>query len=55
MEGTVQLYPYLFLYFLSGLECAGHSFAYVALFYFWEMSAGYELRELPQQADALPT
>jgi hypothetical protein len=36
-----------FVYFLSGLECAGHSFAYVDHFvFFWEMY-GFELRELP--------
>ncbi len=44
-----------YFYFLGGLECVGHSFAYVAHFvYFWEMS-GFEPRELPQQAGALPT
>jgi hypothetical protein len=35
----------LFVYFLGGLECDGHSFAYVAHFVFLEMS-GFEPREL---------
>ncbi len=45
---------FLFVYFLSGLECVGHSFAYAAHFlilkdvWIWP-------RELPQQAGALPT
>jgi hypothetical protein len=32
-----------FVYFLDGLECAGHSFAYVAYFIFFEIS-GFEPR-----------
>jgi hypothetical protein len=39
-----------FLYFFGGLECVGHSFAYVAQFLFLR-----DVRELPQQAGALPT
>ncbi len=36
-----------FCIFLGGLECAGHSFAYVDHFvFFWEMS-DFEPRELP--------
>ncbi len=34
-----------FVYFFSGLECVGHSFAYVALFVFLKES-GFEPREL---------
>ncbi len=42
---TKRLYAFfrttstIFLYFFGGLECVGHSFAYVAHFYFWEMSS----------------
>ncbi len=45
---TDRLNNFLFLYIFGGLECFGHSFAYVSpiFFIFWEMS-GFEPRELP--------
>ncbi len=35
------------LYFFGGLECVGHSFAYVAYFVFLLEMSGFEPRELP--------
>jgi hypothetical protein len=48
----VNLIRFLFCIFFGGLQCVGHSFAYVA--HIREMS-GFEPRELPQQAGTLPT
>jgi hypothetical protein len=44
-----------FEYFFGGLECVGHSVAYVAHFFYFLEKSGFEPRELPWQADALPT
>ncbi len=44
-----------FVYFFSGLECVGHSFAYVAHFVFLRDVWIRILRELPWQAGALST
>jgi hypothetical protein len=43
---------FFFVYVFGGVQCFGNSFAYVA--HFLEMF-GFEPRELPYQAGALPT
>jgi hypothetical protein len=47
-------FQFFCIFFWRALECAGHSFAYVAHFVFLEMS-GFEPRDLPSQTGSLPT
>ncbi len=54
-DPTFTFMRFFFVYFFGGLDCVGHSFAYVPLFMFFSQMSGFEPRELPEQAGALPT